>query len=219
MIHYKGEKRPMSTLQPLRSAAFPDSLTCRNLRGAYLSEMHAASHFLRCAKAMEEASLQVVAHALRFTAAQDTEHAAILSGLMISHGGSTPEAEAGDAPCSCSPIELLRAAALHKHGTWDVLYPQYARTAQEEGYPRIAQALRRLAETEQHHARRFTQYMEALHDGSLFFSPERCSWVCLHCGQLHTDCEPPKSCPGCEQGQGYFIRSNFYPFSLAECGM
>ena len=202
----------MSTLQPLCSPAFMDSLTCRNLRSACLSEMHAERHFLRCARAMEEASLQVVAHAFRFTAAQDREHAAVLSGLMTAQGGSIPAAEEVSSPCSGSPIELLRAAALHKHGTWDVLYPQYARTALEEGYPRIAKALMRIAETEQLHARRFVQYMEALHDGTLFCAEERCSWVCLHCGHLHTGFEPPESCPGCSCGQGYFIRSNHYPF-------
>lgn len=202
----------MSTVQTPCGPAFMDSLTCLNLRSACLSEMHAASHFQHCAEAMEAASLQVIAHAFRFTAAQDREHAAVLSGLMTAHGCSIPTAEDSDVPYSGSPIELLRASTLSKHGAWDVLYPQYARTAREEGYPRIAQALERIAETEQKHARRFAQYMEALHDGTLFCAKERCSWVCLPCGHLHTGFEPPESCPGCSGGQGHFIRSNHYPF-------
>lgn len=204
----------MSTLQSLRCPAFMDSLTCRNLRSACLSEMHAERHYTRCAQAMEDASLQVIAHTFRFTAAQDREHTAILGGLIVAQGGNIPDAEDAPASCSANPAELLRAAALNKHGAWDVLYPQYARTALEEGYPRIAQALGRIAETEQLHARRFAQCMEALHDGTLFHSPERCSWVCLHCGQLHTDFEPPRHCPVCSGGQGCFIRSSFYPFCV-----
>ena len=204
----------MSTLQPLCPPAFMDSLTCRNLRSACLAELHAERHFLRCAEAMEDASLQVIAHAFRFTAAQDKEHAAVLSGLMASLGSCIPTAEESSSNISRDPAELLRAAALHKHGTWDVLYPQYARTALEEGYPRIAQTFERIAETEQLHARRFVQYMEALHDGTLFCSEERCSWVCLHCGHLHTGFEPPESCPGCSCEQGHFIRSSHYPFCV-----
>lgn len=204
----------MSTVQPLCTPTFMDSLTCRNLRSAYLSEMHAQHHYLRCALAMEEAALEVIAHAFRFTAAQDREHAAILGGLMKAQGGEIPAEEEGESPCSGSPIELLRGAALHKHGTWDVLYPQYAAAAREEGYPRIAKALERIAETEQLHARRFAQYMEALHEGTLFCAEERCSWVCLRCGHLHTGFEPPQSAAGCSCGQGYYIRSDYFPFSV-----
>lgn len=204
----------MSTLQPLRCPPFLDSLTCCNLRSACLAEMHAERHYLRCAAAMEDAALQVIAHAFRFTAAQDKEHAAILSGLMTAQGITPPPVEDLPAMLSRDPAELLRAAALSKHGIWDVLYPQYAQTAREEGYPRIAKTLERLAETEQLHARRFAQYLEALGDGTLFASETPASWVCLHCGQLHTSCEPPALCPGCGSGQGHYIRSDYFPFSV-----
>lgn len=206
----------MSTVQSPCCPSFTDSLTCRNLRSACLGEMHTARHFRHCAQLMDDASLQVIAHAFRFTAAQDSEHAAILSGLLCSLGGSLPAAEDVPSSASDTPAELLRAAALHKHGAWDVLYPQYARAAREEGYPRIATALERMAETEQLHARRFAQYLEALGEGTLFAADTPVSWVCLHCSQLHTGCTPPESCPGCSRGQGHFIRSDFYPFSVSD---
>lgn len=204
----------MSTVQPIPGPAFADSLTCRNLRSAYLGEMHARRHYLHAAQCMEEANLHVIAHAFRFTAAQEKEHADVLCGLMTAHGGCVPQAEEPPLALPRDPVDLLRSAALNKHGLWDVLYPQYADAALEEGYPRIALALRRIAETEQLHARRFVQYLEALSDGSLFASTEPVSWLCLPCGQLHTGLTAPESCPSCGRSQGHFIRSSHYPFSV-----
>ena len=77
-----------------------------------------------------------------------------------------------------------------------------------------AAAFRRMAETDRQHALRFAQYLEVLASGHLFREAQRVSWVCLACGQLHTGCEPPSSCPGCSGGQSHFIRTNFYPFSV-----
>ena len=88
----------------------------------------------------------------------------------------------------------------------------YARIAMEEGYPRIAEAFRRVAETEQLHAQRFQQYAKALADDSLFRDDRRISWVCLPCGQLHSGHEAPDCCSGCGRDRGHFIRSSFYPF-------
>ena len=207
----------MSTVQPaaMDCRSFPDSQTHRSLRTACLGEMHARRLYLHAARRMEEASLHVIAHAFRFTAAQEKEHADVLRGLIAAHGGCTvPLAE--DAPLLLphEPLDILKAVSQSEHDEWDTLYPYYARVAAEEGYPRIAEAFRRIAETEQHHAMRFLQYAKALADGTLFRDEHRISWLCLPCGQLHTGCEPPASCSGCGKDRGHFIRSSFYPFVI-----
>ncbi len=204
----------MSTIQTAAPVIpFRQSRTYGALRAALAGKRRARQLYLDAAAALEKSDLQVIAHAFRFTAAQEAEHAAILAGLLTSRGGDLPTPE--DAPpLPREPIEMLRTAAADEHAVWDERCPPYASATQEEGYPRIAAAFRRMAETDRQHALRFAQYLEVLASGHLFRDAQRVSWVCLACGQLHTGCEPPSSCPGCSGGQGHFIRTNFYPFSV-----
>ena len=203
----------MSTLPTPEHPAFTDSQTHRNLRTACLGEMHARRLYLHAARKMEDAKLHVIAHAFHFTAAQEKEHADVLRGLIAAHGGRTvPLAE--DAPLLLphTPLEILQAVTQSERDESDTLYPFYARIAMEEGYPRIAEAFRRVAETEQLHAQRFQQYAKALADDTLFRDDRRISWVCLPCGQLHSGHAAPDCCSGCGRDRGHFIRSSFYPF-------
>lgn len=204
----------MSTV-PEITPAFLSTRTHRLLQAACLGEHHARRTYLGAARRMEDAHLHVIAHAFRFTAAQEKEHADIFRGLSIAHGGEILlPAEEPPVLLPDAPVEILRAVAQAEHNEWDSLYPYNARIAEEEGYPRIAEAFRRIAETEQLHALRFLQYAKALAEGRLFRDDERVSWVCLPCGQLHAGREAPECCSGCGRDQGHFIRSSFYPFAL-----
>ena len=190
-----------------------ESPVCRCLLEAMGEKRRLCRFYQEAARRLEAEGLLVIAHAFRFTAAQEEEHAAVLECLLTARGGTLPPAGDEQAPPS-SPIELLRAAAAAEHNAWDERYPHYIRTARAEGCLRAAGALERIAETDHLHAMRFVQYMTALADGSLLQDPQRISWVCLACGQLHTGCEPPASCSGCSGGPGHFIRTSFYPFSV-----
>lgn len=203
----------MSTFPNHVRTGFADSQTCRSLRTACLGEMHARRLYLQAARKMEDASLHVIAHAFHFTAAQEKEHADIFRGLIASHGGpAAPLAEDAPVLLPHTPLEILQAVSQAEQDEGSTLYPFYARIAAEEGYPRIAGAFRRVAETEHSHARRFQQYAAALSDGTLFRDSCRVSWICLSCGQLHAACEPPDSCSACGRDRGHFIRSSFHPF-------
>lgn len=203
----------MSTLQCTPSL-FPATRTCRNLCTACLGEMHARRQYLQAARQMEEAGLYVVAHAFRFTAAQEKEHADVFRGLLTALGGQAPLTE--DAPILLprEPLAVLEAVSQTELAEADTLYPAHARIAQEEGYPRAAMALRRIAENEQTHARRFRQYTQMLADGTLFRDAERVGWLCLTCGQLHYGQAAPDPCAACGHSGGQFIRSSFYPFAV-----
>lgn len=204
----------MSTVQTA-CPPFMDSQTHRNLQSACMGEMQAQRLYLHAARCMEDAHLHVIAHAFRFTAAQEKEHADIFRGLLTAHGGQPlPQTDALPIRLPCEPVEILRAVLQSEHEEWDTLYPYTARIAAEEGYPRIAAAFRRIAETEQLHARRFLQYLTALSEGTLFRDDARVSWLCLPCGQLHTGHEAPASCSACGRDRGHFIRSSYYPFSI-----
>lgn len=209
----------MSTVQTATAVksvnSFMESQTYRSLHSACLGEIHTHHLYLMCADRMEESSLYVIAHAFRFTAAQEKEHADIFRGFLAAYGEpSLPLTEDAPLPLPSEPMELLLSAAQTEHEEGTNLYPRSARFALEEGFPRIAEAFRRIAETEELHAQRFRQYAKALSEGSLFRDSAPTSWVCLPCGQFHTGQEAPLHCSGCGRDQGHFIRSSFYPFSV-----
>ena len=204
----------MSTMQT-PPMDFIRSRTHRNLVSACQGEGQARRQYLTAADALEEADLYVAAHALRFTAAQEKEHAAIFRGLLRVHGSVAPDEPEADPPLlPGSPVEMLRHIALSEHGEWDRLYPAFADLADQEGYPRIATAFRRIAETEHLHARRFLQYADALDTGTLFEDPNRLGWLCLRCGHLHYGRRAPDTCSTCGRSRGHFIRSSFEPFTV-----
>lgn len=194
--------------------AFRLSRTCRSLVSAFQGESQARRQYLTAAERCEKAALHVLAHAFRFTAAQEKEHAAIFHGLLCAFGGESIGASEEDTPLPEKPAEILQAVIQGEGDEAEKLYPAFARIAQEEGYPRIATAFLRIAETERLHARRFSQYAAALDDGSLFRSGLRTGWLCLPCGHLHYGCDAPDRCGTCGRDQGHFIRSDFFPFTV-----
>ena len=204
----------MSTLMDARPPAFMDSRSHRALQNALLGEEQARQMYLRAAQTMEDARLHVIAHALRYTAAQEKEHAAIFCGLLrFFRGIPLPPAE-GAVLLPSAPAEILHVLAQSESSEAERLYPRHARIAREEGYPRIAAAFTRIAETESLHARRFQQFEHALTSGMLFRDVKPVSWFCLACGELRTGCEPPAVCPSCSKDRGHFIRSSFFPFAV-----
>lgn len=174
------------------------------------SAVQARRCYLQAAEIFRRADLYVVSHAFLFTAAQEKEHAAILRSL------SDAEEAACDAPAPLpdEPARLLRHAIRQETTCAESLFPAAAREADAAGLPRAAVTLRRIAETEHQHARRFRQYLDALEDGTLLNSPVRISWVCLSCGCLHHGCDAPPRCDSCGSSRGHFIRSDFSPFAI-----
>ena len=204
----------MSTLMDARTPAFMGSRSHRALQNALVGEEQTRQTYLQAAQTMEDARLYVIAHALRFTAAQVKEHADIFRGLLRFFGGIPLSPAESVALLPREPIEILQALAQDEGSEAERLYLCNAHISMEEGYPRIAAAFTRIAETKALHAKRFSQFENALTCGTLFRDAAPVSWFCLACGELRTGCEPPAVCPSCSKDRGHFIRSTFFPFAV-----
>lgn len=195
----------MSTTQ---TTLFATNLT-RALQ-AILQQQHL---YQQAAAALDAADLHVIAHVFRFTAAQEGEHAAILTGLL---GNRPPQSSNDSLPEDAAPALWLSAAIAGESACAGELLPEAARSAAQAGQGRIADTLQRIAENDRRHALRFRQYLQALEDGSLLHSAAPTSWFCLACGGLHHGCDAPAHCEGCSAVRSHFIRSSFHPFILQE---
>ena len=167
----------------------------------------------QAAAELDTAGWHVISYVFRFTAAQEEEHAAILTGLL-GDMSYPPEADT-PLPELDAPAAWLSAAIDHESACCGNLLPEAARAAMEAGQPRIAATLEQIAENDRRHTRRFLQYLHALEDGTLLRSDTPTSWFCLPCGCLHHGCEAPAACEACGANRGHFIRSSFHPFALA----
>ncbi len=199
----------MSTSAPLAPAL---SRTCQDLYAAHLHTRHARSLYLACAR--DTADLPVLAHAFRFTAAQEKEHAEVFLGLLSTITGEVPcEPEPPLTPLQQAPETLLAALSREERKAAET-FRACADHADGAGRPRIAGAFRRIAENEDRHALRFEQYLGALREGTLFCERTPVSWVCLACGELHAGTQPPEGCAGCGGAGSGYLRSDGFPFAV-----
>ncbi len=210
-VYYKGEYHLMSRSQ-VSQIPFPATETCAALRTAALDARQARARYQQAAALCESVGAPVIAHAFRFTAAQEKEHAAIFEGLLEVWGEQPPPPPTAEPQLPADPAALLEAAARAEEQSGCIAAPAAAHIALQEGYPRIATAFSRIAETERLHAQRFARYALALSDGSLFRDAYRVGWLCLPCGQLSYGTDAPETCAACGAPRG-FIRSSFHPFA------
>ena len=99
----------------------------------------------------------------------------------------------------------LDAAASGEHFEWETMYADFARVAREEGFEQIAMLFDNVAAIEKRHEERYKTYYEKVKSGKMFSAEDsQTKWICLNCGYVAVGKEPPKICPTCSVGQGYF---------------
>jgi len=160
-----------------------------NLQAAFAGESQARNQYTYFAsKAKKEGYEQIAALFLR-TADNEKEHAKLwLKELK----GTNDTAE-----------NLLRAAQGENY-EWTDMYAGFAKTAEEEGFPELAQKFRLVAEIERHHEERYRALLENLQNAAVFAKAEETVWECRNCGHIHIGKEAPEVCPTCDHPQSYF---------------
>lgn len=85
----------------------------------------------------------------------------------------------------------------------DVVYPDFAEVASEEGFADIAKAFEFAGTVENCHKLMLGQLYEKLKNGTLYKSSTPIKWKCSNCGFEHTDKSAWNMCPSCDLPQGY----------------
>lgn len=197
---------------------FKNSETKENLMRAFAGESQARNRYTIAAGQAKNEKLYVVEAVFRFTAEQEREHAEVfykhlnaVSGENISIDGAYPVDIAN------SVASLLRMAQHNEYEEHGDVYPNFAKKAEEEGFPAIADSFRQIAEIEKVHGNRFGQFAEWLEDGKLFVSDAEAAWMCLECGHIYRGTEVPPVCPVCHNDRGYFVRLELAPYTGSCC--
>ena len=99
-------------------------------------------------------------------------------------------------------VENLRIAAEDELDEAERIYPEFAATAREEGFPEIAKLYEDIIGVETCHHKLFKQPYEQMKKGTMYKKKEKVKWKCADCGYEATSKEAWKECPLCKAKQG-----------------
>lgn len=194
------------------SVSLRESETLKNLMKAFAGESLARNRYTWAAAQARNQNQHVIEAVFTFTANQEREHGEIFYRHMGEAAGTQVPVQA-DYPVDVSEDlgELLRRAVDGEYREADPLYPSFARTARDEGFPQIASSFEMISQIERSHGNRFGKLLE-LWEGGTLFTGSQSGWLCLNCGHIHQGNAAPESCPVCQHHQGFFIRLDWTPY-------
>ncbi len=174
---------------PVKKNPYAGTQTEKNLEVAFAGESQARNKYTYFAsKAKKEGFEQIAALFLK-TADNEKEHAKLwfkeLNGI-----GST--------------AENLAAAADGENYEWTDMYEGFAKTAEEEGFPELAEKFRGVAAIEKHHEERYRALLHNVEMQEVFKKSGVKVWECRNCGHIVVGEAAPEVCPVCAHPQAYF---------------
>ena len=176
--------------------------TEKNLLTAFAGESQARNRYTYAAKIADKEGFVQIGHLFIRTAEQERVHAKTLFKLL--EGGEVEITAAFPAGVLGSTLENLEAAAGGEEHEYMDMYPSFAKTAEEEGFPLIAAVFRAIAKAEQQHAKQYRALISNLQENKVFRKDAPVRWQCTKCGYVHEGAEAPQKCPACAHPQGYF---------------
>lgn len=195
-------------------ASLESSQTRQNLMRAFAGESQARNRYTFAAETAKSQNQRIVEQVFRFTANQEKEHAQIFWDLLKDLNGTTIEIDGGyPVENYCELPQLLRSAQHNEYEEHSTVYPSFAKTAEEEGFPQVAAKFRMIAEIEKTHGNRFGAFAERMEQNKLFQGESKTVWMCMNCGYLYEGEQVPQQCPVCQQPQGYFVPYQYYNFT------
>ena len=185
------------------------SRTEKNLLGAFAGESQARNRYTYFAGMARKEGYQQIMGIFLETAENEKEHAKRFFKLL--EGGEVEVTAAFPAGVIGTTAENLQAAADGEKLEWGTLYPEFAKTAKEEGLDEAAFVFTEIGEVEQEHEARYRKLLERVEAGTVFKRDAAVKWHCRNCGYVHEGTEAPDVCPACAHPQEYYevLAENF----------
>lgn len=167
------------------------SKTEQNLMTAFAGESQARNKYTYFASKAKKEGYEQIAAIFQETADNEKEHAKMWFKLL--NGG-----EIG------STAENLKAAADGENYEWTDMYAEFAKTAKEEGFARIAYLFEEVGKIEKEHEERYLKLLENVKEGKVFEAGEVKIWKCRNCGHIVVGTSAPEVCPVCNHPKAFF---------------
>ncbi len=167
------------------------SKTEQNLMAAFAGESQARNKYTYYASKAKKDGFEQIADIFLETANNEKEHAKLWFKEL--HGGEVP-----------STLDNLKDAADGENYEWTDMYDEFAKTAKEEGFDRIAYLFEAVGKIEKEHEERYRRLINNIEEGLVFSKEGDRIWICRNCGHIVIGKEAPKVCPVCAHPQSFF---------------
>ena len=167
------------------------SKTEQNLMTAFAGESQARNKYTYFASQAKKDGYEQIAAIFQETADNEKEHAKLWFKLL--NGGAIGSTE-----------ENLKAAAAGENYEWTDMYAEFAKTAKEEGFARIAYLFEEVGKIEKEHEERYLKLLENVKEGKVFEAGEVKIWKCRNCGHIVVGTSAPEVCPVCNHPKAFF---------------
>lgn len=182
--------------------------TLLNLMRAFAGESQARNRYTFYAAVARKAGYKQIEAIFLETAENELDHAKQFYRLLAKYLGATEPVLVdlqGTYPIALGEtLDNLLAAAAGEREEWSTLYPDFAETAQQEGFADVAAMFRIILTIEQHHDKRFAKLAANLAGDAVFCREQPVFWKCIKCGYVVEALKAPEICPGCKHPQAYF---------------
>ncbi len=165
--------------------------TEQNLMTAFAGESQARNKYTYFASKAKKEGYEQIAAIFLETAENEKEHAKMWFKEL--NGGEIP-----------STLENLNAAADGENFEWTDMYDEFAKTAREEGFERLAFLFESVGKIEKEHEERYRKLIENVEGGLVFSKDGDRIWKCRNCGHIVVGKEAPEVCPVCAHPKAYF---------------
>ena len=167
------------------------SKTEQNLMTAFAGESQARNKYTFFASQAKKDGYEQIAAIFQETADNEKEHAKLWFKLL--NGGAIGSTE-----------ENLKAAAAGENYEWTDMYAEFAKTAKEEGFARIAYLFEEVGKIEKEHEERYLKLLENVKEGKVFEAGEVKIWKCRNCGHIVVGTSAPEVFPVCNHPKAFF---------------
>ena len=170
--------------------------TEQNLRDAFAGESQARNKYTYFASTAKKEGFEQISAIFLKTAENEKEHAKLWF-KELGELGTTAD-------------NLLHAAEGENY-EWTDMYERFAKDAEAEGFPELAEKFRGVAAIEKAHEERYRALLNNVETAAVFAKSSVKVWECRNCGHLVVGTKAPETCPVCNHPQAYFeVRKENY---------
>ena len=178
------------------------SKTEKNILTAFAGESQARNRYTYFASQAKKDGFVQISSIFEETANQEKEHAKRLFKLL--EGGEVEISASFPAGVIGTTLENLHEAAAGENYEHTIMYPEFAKTAMEEGFKDIAAIFMAIAVAEKQHEKRYKDLAANIEADRVFKRETKVTWRCRNCGYLHEGEEAIDECPACAHAKAHF---------------
>lgn len=176
--------------------------TEKNLLAAFAGESQARNRYTYFAGAARKEGYEQIANIFTETAENEKEHAKVFFNHL--EGGDAQITATYPAGIIGETKTNLEAAAAGEKLEWTIIYSDFAKQANDEGFPEIARSFEQISKVEKFHESRYRKLIANIAGAEVFRKKSPVKWHCTNCGYVVEGAQAPQECPACKHPQSFY---------------